>query len=183
MKTGRIGEGGAAGHHRDQRNGDTEQADQSTSQSNKRLQARTEGILTVLAAVLGCLVNRIPAVTRRNQGGGRRGLKWSVHRQGTGPWRLDTPRGVSARTECRRAGLSGVWWWAIQYCHQQAPVGQGMALRPPVATDGQNGWPIHCADWAEHPAGRVAGGWRAAHRESSPATVGWRWMARSTPPR
>jgi len=93
MNDGGAGRGWAAGHHRDQRNGDAEDGDQSTGQGDKGLQARTEGILTALDAVLAELANRLTADCALNQGSWGRGLSWGVHRQGMDPDALDIPKG------------------------------------------------------------------------------------------
>jgi hypothetical protein len=105
---GGTGRGWAASHDRDQRNGDTEDADQSTDQGDKGLQARTEGILTAFAAVLADLANRLTADRALNQGGWGRGLSWGVHRQGMDPDSLAIPKEEgSTRIQCRQPGSSG----------------------------------------------------------------------------
>ena len=107
-----------AGHHRDQRNRDTENANQRTGQGGQGLQARTVGILAALAVVWNSRAWLITAVGPGIEGGRGDDLRWSVHRLGPASRKLESHlrslvEGLNVEESSqgwgRQAGNPGVW--------------------------------------------------------------------------
>jgi hypothetical protein len=62
MQGGGTGGGGATGQHGHYRNSDAEDADQGAAESSEGLEARTEGIFSILSRFLDGLLILLPAV-------------------------------------------------------------------------------------------------------------------------